>query len=66
VGSSLLVALSGDVVLLLVLLVAESINAGGGTGAQGSVGVLGDRLVGLLGSTSGSAWGCVSIDRLPK
>ena len=53
--SLLLVALGRDVVLLLVLLVAESIDAGVEAGADGGVGVLGDLLVGLLRSRSGGA-----------
>jgi len=56
VHSLLLVALGRDVVLLLVLLVAESVDAGIEAGADGGVGVLGDRLVGLLGSRSGGAY----------
>lgn len=55
VGSSLLVALGGDVMLLLVLLVAKSVDAGRDARADGGVAVLGNRLVGLLGSTSGGA-----------
>jgi hypothetical protein len=56
VSSSLLVALSGEVVLLLVLLVTESVDGGVSAGAQGSVGVLGDLLVALLGSFGGGTW----------
>jgi hypothetical protein len=55
VHSLLLVALGRDVVLLLVLLVAESVDAGVEARADGRVGVLGDRLVGLLRSLSGGA-----------
>jgi hypothetical protein len=55
VGSLLLVALGRHVVLLLVLLVTERIHAGAGTRAQRGIAVLGNVLVGLLGSTSGSA-----------
>lgn len=55
-GSSLLVALGRDVVLLLVLLVAESVDAGRDAGADGGVAVLSNRLVGLLGSRSGGAY----------
>lgn len=54
-GSSLLVALGRDVVLLLVLLVAERVNAGRHTGADRSIAVLSNVLVGLLRSTGGGA-----------
>lgn len=45
-----LVDISLGVVGLLVLLVTESVDGSVGTGAQLGVGVLGDVLVGLLGS----------------
>lgn len=41
-------------------LVADSILGRGGTGAEILVGVLGDLLVGLLGSTAGHLAGLVS------
>lgn len=43
-----LVAVSLDIVRLLVLLVADGVGGSVGTGAQLRVGVLGDVLVGLL------------------
>lgn len=55
VGSSLLVTLGRDVMLLLVLLVTESIDASGGARAERCVAVLSNRLVAFLGSGSGGA-----------
>ena len=52
---SLLVDVGVGVVLLLVDLVANGILGGGGTAAEGGVVVLGDLLVGLLGSGRASA-----------
>lgn len=54
-GSLLLVALSRPVMLLLVLLVAKRIGGSVDASADRGVVVLGDLLVGLLGSTSGCA-----------
>ncbi len=47
--------ISLGVVGSLILLVNESILSGGGTAAQGSIVILGDLLVGLLGSFSTGA-----------
>jgi hypothetical protein len=44
------VDISLGVVLLLVGLVLDSVDTGVGTGSEACVGVLGDVLVGLLGS----------------
>lgn len=53
--SHTLVDISLSVVRGLILLVNESVLAGGQTGAEACVVVLGDRLVGLLGSFGTSA-----------
>lgn len=55
VGSSLLVGLSRSVVAVLLRLVLQGIDTSVSTGAQVGVVVLGDLLVGLLGSTAGGA-----------
>src|SRR5689334_13543465 len=53
--SGLLVEIGLSVVALLVELVADGITSGLGAGAEACVAVLGDVLVGLLGSSGGSA-----------
>jgi hypothetical protein len=50
-----LVDISLGVVGGLVLLVDDSVLSSGGTAGEGCVGVLGDRLVGLLGCLSSGA-----------
>lgn len=55
VGSLLLVALGGGVVGRLLGLVLHGIDTGLGAVANTNVGVLGDVLVGLLGSLVGSS-----------
>jgi len=57
---SLLVEVSRLVVLLLVELVTDGILGSGGTSAEGSVRVLGNGLVGLLGASAGGALDGVS------
>ena len=52
---SLLVGGGRSIVLVLVALVLEGVNAGLGTSSKAGVVVLGDLLVGLLGSTRGGA-----------
>jgi len=54
VGSALLVGLSMSIMLLLVGLVRDSVTSGLEASANAGVGILGDVLVGLLGSTRGS------------
>ena len=53
--SGLAVDVSLAVVGLLVELVSDGITGSLGTGAEGGVGVFGNVLVGLLGSSAGSA-----------
>jgi len=55
VGSGLLVGLSRSVVAVLLRLVLQGVDTGLSTGAQAGIVVLGDVLVGLLGSTVGGA-----------
>jgi hypothetical protein len=55
VGSSLLVGLSRSIVLVLLSLVGEGITSSLEASADGGVVVLGNLLVGLLGSTVSGA-----------